>query len=395
MSNPIAPILADAAPDPHHRPVALRPLPGRPLMSVVITNYNYATYVGRAIESVQRQTYDRIEIIVVDDGSKDDSLAVIRGYAKHDARIRVVTKANGAMASSWNAAWPQVTGDVVCPLDADDAFHPDKLAAVAAAFAADAQAGLLIHAMTVVDSADVPGQRLPFLTRFERGWLADKVLQRGGRWRYMPTSALCFRREMGAYLFPVCERTFRMHADALVVTLLPFLTRVAALDESLSLYRVHGSNSLGGGARDAATAQKVIDFSLHTIEGVNARLAELGLPERLDVTRNLEYLQAAYVLALFDGLGAVALLRLYRGLAAALWRDDLYRPSQKMMGVAVYGVALLMPTCAIRTWWIGNTLGYSRFKRALQGAAAGVKGLFRRATNAPTTPRVAPQGTGA
>jgi glycosyltransferase involved in cell wall biosynthesis len=359
------------------KPVALAALPSRPLMSVVITNYNYAEYVGRAIESVQAQTYEHFEIIVVDDGSRDRSLAVIEGYAARDPRIVVVTKANGGMASSWNAAWPHVHGDVVCPLDADDTFHADKLQIVVDTLQAEPASGLLIHAMSVVDREDREIQRLPFLTRFERGWLAEPVLRRGGRWRYMPTSALCFRREMGKYIFPVPEQTFRMHADALVVTLLPLLTRVSAVDRALTGYRVHDSNSLGGGARDRVTAEKVVKFDTFTAAGVNTRLAELGLPVRLDLDRNLEFLQALFILALFDGHPTSQVIRSYMTLASALCRDDLYRPSQKLAGLVVYGVAVLLPA-APRSWWIGQTLGYSWVKYAAQRVIRTMKDWLRR-----------------
>jgi hypothetical protein len=255
--------------------------------------------------------------------------------------------------------------------------------------------------MTVVDRGDRAIQRLPFLTRFESGWLAERVARRGGRWRYMATSALCFRAELGRCLFPIPEAAFRRNADAMVVTLLPWLTCVAALDGSLSSYRVHDANCIGGGARDRATAQTVIDWDVQTTNAVNQRLAELGHAGRLDVTRNLEYLQAVYIRALFDGTSALAAFRQYAQLASSLWADDLYRLSQKIMGTFVYGTALFMPG-ALRAWWIAHTLGFSRLKSRLQRGVNRVTKVFgssRRAAVSSVAPavlptRVAAHGTG-
>src|SRR5581483_5739386 len=239
------------------RPVPLSPMPQRPLVSVLITNYNYGAFVARAIRSVLDQTYGHFELVIVDDGSTDNSIEIIEPFARLDARIRLIRKPNGGMASSWNAGFAQCSGDIFCPLDADDTFAPGKLSAVVEFLRSRPRAGLLIHAMTVIDAQDHPIQQLPFLTAFEQGWIADKVLRRGGRWRYMPTSAVCFRREMARYFLPVPEKAFFGHAESLAVTLGPLLTEVAAIGEALSCYRVHGASIIGGGTRDLVSAQKV------------------------------------------------------------------------------------------------------------------------------------------
>jgi len=350
-------------------PIALGDLPSRPLVTVAIANYNYARYVGQAIVSALGQSYPHVEVVVVDDGSTDDSASIIEDYARRDRRVTFVRKPNGGMASAWNVAWRNSRGEIWCPLDADDLFDPRKLEVLVEQFARHPRSGLAVHSMIVRDGEGREVQRLPFLTRFERGWLGESVLRRGGRWRYMPTSAIGLRRALGDRLFPIEEGTFRMHADALVTTLAPLLTEVIAVDEPLSTYRVHGSNSLGGGVRDLATAVKVIEFTRRTTEGVNARLAALEIPHRLDMGKNLEYVQAAYVRGLLDGTRRPALLRQGARLVGMLARDDLYGRAQRLLGLLVYGVAWALPRRA-RPWWIGRTLGYSRLKgriRALLG----------------------------
>lgn len=93
--------------------------------SVVINNFNYGRYVGEAISSVLAQSLGDYELIVVDDGSSDDSREVVSRY--RDPRIRTVFKANGGQLSCFNAAAELVSGEVVCFLDADDLYEPHYL----------------------------------------------------------------------------------------------------------------------------------------------------------------------------------------------------------------------------------------------------------------------------
>jgi cellulose synthase/poly-beta-1,6-N-acetylglucosamine synthase-like glycosyltransferase len=76
------------------KPVALDPLPAQPLVTILISNHNYAAYVGEAIESALRQTYDRLEIVICDDGSTDGSPRILERYRSLDRRIRVASQAN-------------------------------------------------------------------------------------------------------------------------------------------------------------------------------------------------------------------------------------------------------------------------------------------------------------
>jgi GT2 family glycosyltransferase len=99
----------------------------RPLVSVVVPTYNRAHLIGRTIESVLAQTYPNVEIVISDDGSKDDTAQVIaRDYGK-DARIRYFKKENGGPASARNAGFEKARGEFVALLDSDDTWHPWKL----------------------------------------------------------------------------------------------------------------------------------------------------------------------------------------------------------------------------------------------------------------------------
>src|SRR5687768_2353721 len=95
----------------------------QPLVSVVITNYNYADFVGAAIESALAQRYEPIEVVVVDDGSTDDSRDVISRY--HE--IVAVFQPNGGQTSALNEGFRVARGDWICMLDADDLLKPGAI----------------------------------------------------------------------------------------------------------------------------------------------------------------------------------------------------------------------------------------------------------------------------
>lgn len=95
-----------------------------PLISVIIPNYNYANYLGDAIESVLNQTYKNFEIFVVDNESSDDSLKVA---SKYQDFITVIRKKHGGVSSARNVGISHAKGSYICFLDSDDTWVGDKL----------------------------------------------------------------------------------------------------------------------------------------------------------------------------------------------------------------------------------------------------------------------------
>ena len=97
----------------------------KPVVSVIIPMYNGERFILSAVSSVLRQTYRNFELIVVDDGSIDDSERIVSGI--WDKRISVYRKANGGPASARNYGIVRAVGDWVAILDQDDLWYPDKL----------------------------------------------------------------------------------------------------------------------------------------------------------------------------------------------------------------------------------------------------------------------------
>ena len=91
-----------------------------PLISIIVPVYNVEKYIHRSINSLLKQTYKKIEIILVDDGSPDNCPMICDEYAKKDNRIKVIHKINGGLSDARNAALDIVTGEYITFVDSDD-----------------------------------------------------------------------------------------------------------------------------------------------------------------------------------------------------------------------------------------------------------------------------------
>ena len=93
-------------------------------ISIVVPIYNVERYLGRCIESLIKQTYTNLEIILVNDGSKDNSLSICKGYAKKDTRIVVIDKVNEGVSVARNTGIEAATGSYIGFIDPDDYIEP-------------------------------------------------------------------------------------------------------------------------------------------------------------------------------------------------------------------------------------------------------------------------------
>jgi glycosyltransferase involved in cell wall biosynthesis len=94
------------------------------LVSVIIPNYNYGKYLPKAIDSVLSQTYSNLEVVVVNNGSTDDSLEVLMGY---EGKVKLVDQSNHGQSGARNSGLKHAKGDYLAFLDADDYWHPTKI----------------------------------------------------------------------------------------------------------------------------------------------------------------------------------------------------------------------------------------------------------------------------
>ena len=102
------------------------------MVSVIVPVYNDAKYIDRCVSSIRKQTYKNLDIVLVDDGSKDESGSLCDGYARKDSRIHVQHKENGGLVSAWTAGFKLSTGKYVCFVDGDDWIEKDMIEKMAA-----------------------------------------------------------------------------------------------------------------------------------------------------------------------------------------------------------------------------------------------------------------------
>src|SRR4051794_6220176 len=93
-------------------------------VSVIINNYNYSAYLREAIDSALDQTYPHVEVVVVDDGSTDDSREII---SKYGTKVIPVLQNNGGQGAAFNSGFAASRGEIVCFLDADDGLRRDAV----------------------------------------------------------------------------------------------------------------------------------------------------------------------------------------------------------------------------------------------------------------------------
>lgn len=100
-----------------------------PLVSIILPSYNYASFIAEAVESVLRQTHSNIEVIIVDDGSTDDTADVAARLVKQDARIVYIRQSNQGPSVARNTGMQKAKGEFILFLDADDISPPQKIQA--------------------------------------------------------------------------------------------------------------------------------------------------------------------------------------------------------------------------------------------------------------------------
>lgn len=151
-----------------------------PRVSVVIPTHNRSCLLGKAIESVLGQTFDSYEIIIVDDGSTDDTCSVVDKY--DSPRIRYCYQENKGRSAARNYALNLAQGEYIAFLDSDDTFYPQKLELQVALLDSNPEYGMSYTSARVVDEHGIELFRdgttsddCPYYRAIDSGWIYDKV----------------------------------------------------------------------------------------------------------------------------------------------------------------------------------------------------------------------------
>ncbi len=206
-----------------------------PEISVVVPVYNAARTVSAAIGSVLTQTFPCFEIIAIDDGSSDDSLAILRDLAAQDPRIRVMSQRNGGVSSARNVGVEIATAPLVAFLDSDDLWTRDKLASHVALHCAEpelagsyARIAFIAHDADTLNGARTVSTLTPHAPR-----LADVL----GENPVCTASNLVVRRDWFLLTGGFDERLKFAEDQEFVARLVSHGGRVGGIDRVLTGYR--------------------------------------------------------------------------------------------------------------------------------------------------------------
>ncbi len=141
------------------------------LFSIILPTYNRASFIREAIESVQAQSYENWELIIIDDGSTDDTREIVSQYEKTDARIHYHYQENQERSAARNKGIELSKGEWICFLDSDDNYLPDHLKTIHQALGSDQGEGLF--ATGILRNTNGVQSEVPFLDNSSENMLKE------------------------------------------------------------------------------------------------------------------------------------------------------------------------------------------------------------------------------
>ncbi len=277
-----------------------------PLVSIIINNYNYENFLENAIDSAIEQTYENIEIVVVDDGSTDSSLQII---AKYGTQIIPIFKKNGGQSSSLNYGFQASSGEILCFLDADDMFCTNKVEQVVNLLNGLEWQNHQILLNNFLDTIDrqgnfmnidlvneilsdpgewrflkeLSGKSLFFEDAINLLSTSEQVFKFAAKYRFIPylgvqTSGITMTRSLAEKVFPLPQESIRISADVFLVKAASLNGKIYSTNYPLTRYRIHGNNSWYGNKikKEFKEQEK---FFLELDKFLNSKLKVMGKRE--------------------------------------------------------------------------------------------------------------------
>jgi len=333
--------------------------PRGPLFSVLVAAYNQGAYILDTLDSVARQTFPDYEIVVVDDGSTDDTVARVRAWEREFARSHpgnrmvFVSTPNRGQSAALEHAFELSAGRYLCLLDSDDRWVPEKLERLARAAGADPGAGMIVHPLFVIDSAgNRTGDVRPKRAKLSSGDIREQM-RRTGRHVAPATSGVTIRREVFAQLVPMPTKVLKFGADGYLTFGATLLSPVHALEEPLGEYRMHPDGQYIRLMSSPEGLQRQIELQL-----VIAR--HFGVEEV--VRRNSFFARNVFASVKFEGTLRQKLAA-YAGLVRATVADPSFRPHQRLLLSAYWTLCVLSPLPLFTRLWEGFQVRQTGFNR--------------------------------
>lgn len=280
-----------------------------PLVSVVIPAFNAETTLRATLLSVLAQTYRPLEIVVVDDGSTDGTAGLVGEFAAAHPGVRCISAPNRGVAAARNTGIEACTGKYVAPLDADDLWHPARVAAHVAALEAAGPGTVVAYSpFAIIDADDRITGYSPVYHHDGRVFdvhLRDNLVGNGSSMTMLRAAAL----EVGGYPTFLRDEGLQGCEDLYIQLRLAYAHRFVSVPQVLIGYRRTSGNMSAGEARMLRSRIRVIR-AMATLPGVSRRLA--------------------YYRALYDSCGLLVTWLLY---------DEGLRPALAELGRQLHGPA--------------------------------------------------------
>lgn len=251
------------------------------MLSIIITNYNYAHFLPIAIDSVLSQADDHVELIVVDDVSSDDSRAIIAGYG--DRITPVLHNVNKGHGGAFNSGFAASRGDLVMFLDADDFLLPGAVEIIRS----NVEEGVAIYhyRMLIADETGALGDLFPPEQQsLARGDITARLLAHG-RYDGTITSGLVFSRAALEQVMPMEMEAFRQGGDGYLSAVVPLYGKSRSFDTPLSGYRRHGANHSGFQSNLLKRTRWYLNHDAERHREIVRHARTLGLPVEDDLSR--------------------------------------------------------------------------------------------------------------
>ncbi len=228
----------------------LSELPPQPLVTVIVPSFQQGRFIRETIESILGQDYPNLEVVVVDGGSRDETVEVLRSFS-HDPRLRFVSEPDEGVADAVNKGLAMARGQVCAIQSSDDGYLPDAVTTAVSALRDQSRPGIVYGEIVKVDEH---GRELgrPRLGPYAlEAWLSKQT--------YIPQPAAFFRKELvqdaGGWdaSFFVCDTEFWLR--------LIWLAPVVKINRALAVRRMHGEQRDTQRAKIAESFTRMIDES--------------------------------------------------------------------------------------------------------------------------------------
>ncbi len=246
-----------------------------PLISIIINNYNYGRFINESIESALSQQYRNLEVIVVDDGSTDNSRQIISSFGD---RIKSIYQDNAGQASAFNTGFRASRGHIVIFLDSDDILLPTA-AEKAAEVLSDSGVSKVHYPLWQMDKDGKLNQKqFPGIELLE-GDLLPLIVEKGpDGYTSSPTTGNAWSRNFLEKILPIPTASYKICADVYLFMLAPLFGTVKFLNEPQGYYRMHGNNNFFGNMMEERKLKLILETYDKSCTILKTFLDKLNIP---------------------------------------------------------------------------------------------------------------------